>query len=443
MFSLSPGQGSAVKKIANWFKNDTAIKLVFLLAGFAGTGKSTILPDILAATGLQPEEVAFAAPTGKAAKVMGEKLRAQGINVYPTTIHSLIYLMKPQKAETLERDLAETQKLYDDMKRGVVHPPSGDLKADLKEAEKKMSIIAKDLDRAYDMNDLRFHLNPESKLVTGEIKLVILDETSMCGLSIAEDLYGFEIPILAMGDPGQLPPVGEKPGFDLDMPDVFLTEVHRQAAENPIIHLATLVRKGQRGDFGDYGQGVLIVPRKQDIYTLDLGRDCQIICGTNKNRWKLTSKIRREGGFDTMLPAKGEPLIMCKNSRQHPNLVNGTQVYSAEDHGDGDEGVARFVAHIHDEDGGLKGMFAYQGLFEEHVKREKNFATASKQSAFKSRVTDNHIDFGWVITCHKSQGSQWDEVIVHDDSAVFREDADKWLYTAITRAAERLIIVAD
>lgn len=443
MFSLSPQQGTAVKKIANWFKNDTAIKLVFMLAGFAGTGKSTILPDILAASGLQPEQVAFAAPTGKAAKVMGEKLRAQGINVYPTTIHSLIYLMKPQKAETLERDLAEQQKLYDDLRSGVVSPPTGDLRADLKECEQKIKIITKDLDRAYDMNDLRFHLNPESKLVTGEIKLVILDETSMCGLSIAEDLYGFDIPILAMGDPGQLPPVGEKPGFDLDMPDVFLTEVHRQAAENPIIHLATLVRKGQRGDFGDYGQGVLIVPRKQDIYTLDLSRDCQIICGTNKNRWKLTSKIRREGGFDTTLPTKGEPLIMCKNSRQYPNLVNGTQVFSAEDHGEAEDGLARFVINIHDEDGDRKGMYAYQGLFEEHVKREKNFTTASKQAAFKSRVTDNHIDFGWVITCHKSQGSQWDEVIVHDDSAVFREDADKWLYTAITRAAKRLVIVAD
>jgi len=62
--------------------------------------------------------------------------------------------------------------------------------------------------------------------------------------------------------------------------------------------------------------------------------------------------------------------------------------------------------------------------------------------AFRSRNTDHQLDFGWAITCHKSQGSQWDEVIVHDDSGSFRNDADKWLYTAITRAAERLVLVA-
>jgi exodeoxyribonuclease-5 len=86
-------------------------------------------------------------------------------------------------------------------------------------------------------------------------------------------------------------------------------------------------------------------------------------------------------------------------------------------------------------------MFAYQGLFEEHVKREKNFATAAKPSAYRARINDNHVDFGWAITCHKSQGSQWDDVVVHDESGSFREAADQWLYTAITRAAERLVIV--
>jgi exodeoxyribonuclease-5 len=444
-YTLSSQQGAAVKRIANWLKNEIMTKQVFVLAGFAGTGKSTILPDILDATGLTPEEVAFCAPTGKAAKVMGNKLRAQGINVYPTTVHSLIYLPKPQRAEIMERELTELQTLYVGMRAGTIDPPSGDLKADLKETDKKIAILTKDLDRAYDSNDLRFHLNPDSKLATGEIKLVIVDEGSMVGTTMAEDLVFYDIPVMVMGDPGQLPPVGEKAGFigDGQTPDAFLTEVHRQAAENPIIHIATLVRKGQRADFGDYGDGVLIIPRKDDKYTLDLTRDAQIIVGTNKHRWKTTSRIRRAGGFTDPLPMAGEPLIMCKNSKVHPTLVNGTQVFSAVDHGDAEEGMARFLASVHDEDGALKQMFAYQGLFEEHRAREKNFSSAGKQAAFKSRIVDNHIDFGWAITCHKSQGSQWDEVIVHDESYVFKEDADKWLYTAVTRAAERLVIVAD
>lgn len=441
-FSLSPQQSKAVKKVGDWYKNDSAIKLVFTLEGFAGTGKSTILPDILEATGLEPHEIAFCAPTGKAAKIMGEKLRAQGINRPPSTIHSLIYTPKQQKAEVLEKELAEAKEEYIRIKAGE-DAPSGDARSYLIELDKKIAILTKDLDRAYDMNDLRFSLNPESILVKEAIKLIIVDEASMVGEEVAEDMVGFEVPILAMGDPGQLPPVGDKPGFLVGSPDALLTEVHRQAAENPIIRIATMVRLGQRAEYGDYGNGVLIVPRDKDEFTLDIERDAQIIVGTNKTRWKITKKIRKAAGIDTSLPMVGEPLIMCKNSRQHPNLVNGTTVFSAEDHGDVIDGASRFVAHVRDEDGSLKTMFAYQGLFEEHLQREKNFSSASKQSAFRSRMQDNHIDFGWAITCHKSQGSQWDEVIVHDESGSFRDAADQWLYTAVTRAAERLVIVAD
>ncbi len=444
MFSLSPQQGDAVRKIKQWFMNDSAMKQVFTLGGYAGTGKSTILPDILDATGLEPSQIAFAAPTGKAAKVMGNKLRAQGIKVYPTTIHKLIYTPKPQKAEVLERELRDLEVFIVMLKNGDVAPPTGDLKADLQEAEKKAHILQRDLDRAYDLNDLRFTLNPDSVLVKENIQLIILDEGSMVGLEIANDLEEFEIPILVMGDPGQLPPVGDKPGFFKpdELPDAFLTEVHRQAADNPIIYLATLVRKGDRADFGDYGNGVLIVPPKKDEFTLDLERECQVIVGRNKTRWKLTSKMRREGGLLDPLPHMGEPLIMCKNHKEHPELVNGTPVFATEDLGSSyEEGMARFLAKIADEEGKRFTCYAYQGLFEEHLKREKNYATASKQAAFRSRINDAQIDFGWAITCHKSQGSQWDEVIVHDESSAFREDADKWLYTAITRAAERLVIV--
>lgn len=444
MFSLSPQQGDAVRKIGNWFKNDAPAKLVFTLGGFAGTGKSTILPDILDATGLMPEEIAFAAPTGKAAKVMGNKLRDQGIKRTPSTIHKLIYTPKPQKAEMLERELRDTQAFIVMLKAGDVAPPTGDFDADLLEAERKLHILTKDLDRAYDINDLRFNLNPDSPLVKEGIKLIILDEGSMVGAEIASDLMDFEIPIMVMGDPGQLPPVGDKPGFFIEgvLPDAFLTEVHRQAADNPIIYLATLVRKGERADFGNYGDGVLIVPRRKDIYTLDLERDCQVIVGRNKTRWKLTSKMRAEGGLLDPLPHRGEPLIICKNHKEHPALVNGTNVFATEDMGGSyEEGAARFLAKIADEDNKTYTCFAYQGIFEEHLKQEKNYSTAPKNAAFKSRITDAQIDFGWAITCHKSQGSQYDEVIVHDESGAFREDADKWLYTAITRAAERLVIV--
>lgn len=441
MVDLSPQQSSAVKKAGEWFQYESGDQQVFSLEGFAGTGKSTILPDIIDATGLQPHQIAFCAPTGKAAKVMGEKLAAQGIERLPTTIHGLIYTPKQQKAETLERELNAAKEEYALISAEAVTPPNGDKKAYLKELDRKIAILTKDLDRAYDINDLRFTLNFDSILVKENIKLIVCDEASMVGAEVAEDMMSFEIPILAIGDPGQLPPVGDKPGFLVGSPDALLTEVHRQAAENPIIHIATLIRKGQRADFGDYGNGVLIVPKKDDIYTYDLDRDAQIIVGTNKTRWKVTSKLRKAAGIEATLPTKGEPLIICKNSRQHATLVNGTQVWSDADHGDAEEGSSRFLIRVRDENGAPYSMFAYQGLFEEHIKREKNFSTAAKPSAYRARINDNHADFGWAITCHKSQGSQWDDVVVHDESGSFREAADQWLYTAVTRAAERLVIV--
>ena len=445
MFSLSPQQSAAVMKIREWFRSETEAQPVFTLGGFAGTGKSTILPDILSAVGLSPSQIAFAAPTGKAAKVMGEKLKAQGINVTPTTIHKLIYQPKMQKAEVLERELAQATNEMEMLIRGEIAPPfTGDMHHDLKEYEKRIAILAKDLDRAYDINDLRFSLNPESALVKEDIRLIILDEGSMVGKEVAEDLSQFDIPILVMGDPGQLPPVGDEPGYFIpdELPDAFLTEVHRQAADNPIIHLATLARKGQRADYGDYGDGVLIVERRKDEYTCDLSRDCQVLVGTNKTRWKLTGKMRKAGDLLDELPMKGEPLIICKNDRKNPKLVNGAPVYAVEDHGNFKKGDARFLAHICNEDDEFFKVFAYQGLFEEHHFMERNASSAPKNVAYKSRLDDTQIDFAWAMTVHKSQGSQWDEVIVHDESSSFRQDADKWLYTAITRAAKRLIIVA-
>ena len=444
MISLSPQQGEAVKAIRDWFKNDTAYQRVFRLGGYAGSGKSTLLPFIIDELGLSPSQIAFAAPTGKAALVMTTKMRDQGINQTAKTIHSLIYQPKLQKADVLERELREHEELLAAIVAGDTAPPSDDAAHDIDQLKRQIKVIQKDLKRAYQSNDLNFSLNPESQLISANPRLIILDEGSMVGVEIADDLYSFEIPILVMGDPGQLPPVGDDPGYFIpdELPDFFLTEVHRQAQDNPIIRLATMVRKGERPDYGDYGGGVLVIPRRKDEYTYDPDSEAQIIVGTNKTRWKVTSEIRKAAGFDTTLPCKGEPLIICKNHREYPELINGLPVWSAIDHGDAVKGKNRFIAEFWDDEGVKRyRTFCYQGLFEEHVGRERNFATAEDRMAFQSRKTDTHIDFAWAITCHKAQGSQWDAVIVHDESGSFRAQADKWLYTAITRAAERLVIV--
>jgi DNA helicase IV len=59
---------------------------------------------------------------------------------------------------------------------------------------------------------------------------------------------------------------------------------------------------------------------------------------------------------------------------------------------------------------------------------------------WKSRQYSDEFYFGEAITVHKSQGSQWDDLYVFDESGAFREDAQKHLYTAVTRAAERITV---
>jgi exodeoxyribonuclease-5 len=146
-------------------------------------------------------------------------------------------------------------------------------------------------------------------------------------------------------------------------------------------------------------------------------------------------------GYEGTAPQEGEPLMVCKNSKKIPTLVNGSFVECIEAPETLYEGDASFTMKVRDETGVDYGMQVYQGMFEEHTLRQRDGATAPKFAAFDSKRMDEILDFGWVITAHKSQGSQWDNVIVHDESGRFRDDADKWLYTAVTRAADELTVV--
>jgi exodeoxyribonuclease-5 len=133
--------------------------------------------------------------------------------------------------------------------------------------------------------------------------------------------------------------------------------------------------------------------------------------------------------------------MVCKNSKNAPALVNGSFVTCIDSPGDLYDGDASIDLTVEDEDGKQYKLRVNQGTFEEHHLRKREAATAAKYDAFDSKRFDEILDWGWVITAHKSQGSQWDNVIVHDESGMFRDDADKWLYTAVTRAAEELTVV--
>ena len=418
----------------------------FFFGGYAGTGKTTVLPAAIESMGLSPEDVAFCAPTGKAAKVMGEKLRGFGMNVTPTTIHKLIYLPKRARADAIQAEIDRLKQSLLTAKAeggssvyldGIEGPVS------IKQAEQRLKELNFDLIRAMDNDDgpkfsLRsFHDFPE------RAKLIVVDEGSMVGKDIATDLATFGRPILAFGDPGQLPPVQDEYGFDCHNPDAFLTEIHRQAQDNPIIRLATLAREGKDIPINDYGSGVKVVDRRNDDVTLNMDREAMIICGTHKKRWSLTKKIRTALGYTESGPGTGEPLMFVKNSLRLSGMVNGTIVECMTDHGDLVDGDATMSLRVRDLEGGTGeyDVVCAQGLFEEHHLRRRNSYTAPSSLAFKAKREKEHLDWAHVITCHKSQGSQWDDVVVHDESGVFRSDASRWLYTAITRAAQRLTVV--
>lgn len=416
----------------------------FFFGGFAGTGKTTVLPAIIEGMGLTPEDVAFCAPTGKAAKVMGGKLRDFGMRVTPTTIHKLIYLPKRAHADRIQAKIESLSTQIVNCKMGdQLHVYDGEYQLSVAEAESKIQQLNFDLIRAMDNNDgPQFQLRPREDMPENA-KLIVCDEGSMVGMNLATDLASFGLPILAFGDPGQLPPVGDEYGFDCEQPDAFLTEIHRQAQDNPIIQLATMARENRSLKIGDYGNGVQVVDRRNDNVTLDMSREAMILCGTHKKRWTLTKKIRNALGYTETGPCEGEPLLFCKNSQKLEAMVNGTLVTCMTENGDLRNGDAKLTLKVRDDEGGGAEytVECVQGLFEEHHQRKRNAYTANSTAAFKAKKDCEHLDWGHVLTCHKAQGSQWDNVVVHDESGAFRDASARWLYTAITRAAKELTVV--
>ena len=253
-------------------------------------------------------------------------------------------------------------------------------------------------------------------------------------------------PILVLGDPGQLPPIKGEGAFTRDVPDVMLTEIHRQAAESAIIRLATMARQGAPIGFGEYDRCVAKM-RKGDVTPAQALRSGQLICGMNATRLQLNNAMRAAAGFGAgVLPSGPDEKIICLKNQNDIGLINGMFV-TLEDVVD--EGSLHFSAVVKDEDGrsvqppdcnGAPGRLRiYKGHFEDHVgfDRERH----DRDWREKRKLTE--ATFGWAITAHKAQGSQWENVIVWDDG-LGKSDLDRrrWLYTAITRAERGLVILA-
>ena len=339
-------------------------KQVFRLFGYAGTGKTTL------ATHLAEDvdgPVCFAAFTGKAALVM----RGRGCPE-ARTIHSLIY--RPRDIDTEE--------------------PS-------------------------------FVLNSESD--AADAALIIIDECSMVDEDLGRDLLSFGKPVLVLGDPAQLPPVKGGGFFTESEPDIMLTDIHRQAAGDPIIRMSMDVREGRTLEPGIYGDSKIISRSEIESSTVT-GAD-QVLVGMNKTRRNYNRRLREILGFHTVYPESGDKLVCLKNDPQK-GLLNGG-LWRAKTGANLRRGRLRMTVVPDEEQQGRA----------RRVSVAPQFFDSDDEVPFALRRNSDEFDYGYALTVHKSQGSQWDDVVLFDESYAFREHRNRWLYTGITRAARRLTIV--
>ena len=362
MTDITPNdqQAAAIKSIVEWYGDKH--RQEFYLAGYAGVGKSTIAA--LAIEGIKKrhkkvKRIPTAAFTGKAASVLHKK----GVE-NAQTVHSLIYTPRVDK----------------------------------------------------DTGKVEFILSEDSEAANAD--LIVLDECSMVGDDIARGLRSFGKKILVIGDPGQLPPVKGQGAFTNREPDAFLTEIHRQAADSPILHLATLARQGKPLPRYFEQGSVRVLPLTKDSQQLVYEDGTQPLCGKNSVRWTYTQRVRSRRGFSGTRPLPGERVICCRNNRSEGLLNSLLGISNAvKDDKPGDYASFMLDVHMDDAEKSHKALEVDPYHFNNHF----NGGTSEKLEVSGKRRLDE-FDWGYILTTHKAQGSSWDHVTIVDDSAAFRDN---------------------
>jgi exodeoxyribonuclease V len=398
-------QAAALKAVGDWLKNP-GNKQVFRLFGYAGTGKSTMARHLAEGVG----QVNFAAFTGKAASIM----RAAGC-YNAQTIHSLIYKPIGDSGDALKE-------IQDEIEHIEAQLTDNDLPQNRRDhLLKRMGVLKGSLDKA---KKPEFVLRQDSELKNSD--LLILDEVSMVDENMAMDLMSFGKPILALGDPAQLPPVMGAGYFTDARPDIMLTEIHRQARDNPIIELATRVREGRSLQHGNFGESRIIRRSEQ----ADILNASQILVGMNATRFSANRYHRRlSGRGDSPFPYAGEKVVCLRNDKE-TGLLNGTLHITTQDAVPSDDFVLLTMRSEDEVQMSDLSVLAHPEHFNGNPDRispwERNLA--------------QEFTYGYALTVHKAQGSGWKDVLLVDEWR--RADSrQRWLYTGITRAKERITIV--
>lgn len=411
---LSHEQTIALDAIHAWAKEGWRSSVTapyFVLAGYAGTGKTTLLQYFV---NQQSEPVTCCAPTGKAASVLEKKLT----NARVSTVHAALYKPVPPSTKNLERLEAELAR----------HPNDEDMKRAVEREKKRLA-----------KKDISFGLKDESDRLINPGQLVVIDEASMVTRRMHQDLLNTHARILYVGDPGQLPPVEDKGFFQTHQPNAMLSQIQRQALDSPIIRISMRIRNGEdieRTYSDSPNMPFRKLPKQEFIGERWLEYD-QVITGKNESRRKINRYFRGKKGFKSWWPEDGDKLICLKNDSEteiyYINGILGTSVskalYSSE--------FQEIIGDIFYEDRIVNGVIFYRYPFQVHY--DKNATEEPWQ--VRQAAGMKEFDYAYAITVHKSQGSEWDRVILADDDFTIggREFRKRFLYTAVTRAKQELV----
>lgn len=365
-----------------------------VISGFAGTGKTTLVKHIIQELGIDENFVCHAAFTGKAAEVLRNKGNKNCI-----TLHKLLFDSFPL-------------------------PRGG------------------------------FKRVPKVKL---DYKIVVVDEISMAPAELVNRLLSYNVYVLFLGDPFQLPPIDKNSDNHLlDSPHIFLDEIMRQEAESEIIQLTMAIREGKQINTFD-GKDVKIF-EQQDLSTGMMEWADQIICATNRMRFGLNKQMREIKGFEGIYPVEGDKLICLRNYWETGSeinddpIVNGTIGY-LEGGYDTTIQYPRFIVRepvpvlcgnlrIPELNDTYKDLIFDKKMIGEGV---KTLESSTEYQIHKNRTappTPMEFAYGYAITCHKAQGSSYNKVLVVEESFPFDTiEHARWLYTACTRAVDKLVLV--
>lgn len=373
-----------------WYHHSS--EQVFEIDGLAGTGKSVLIGQILRELNLDVNQYLPMSYTGQASIVM----RTRGFYT-AKSIHASLY-------EVIEVD------------------DESDILAARFGARGKRKEFK-----------LRSFIDPA-------IRLFFIDEAYMVPKWMVKDILSFGIKVIVAGDAHQLPPVGDDPAFLTGNNIHHLTQLMRQAENDPIVYLSHRASKGLPIHSGQYGNNVMVID-DCDFMPQMIGWANTLVCGTNKTRESLNAYVRQLAKFDGNFPHYGERIICRKNNWEVcvdgislANGLAGTVVNNPDPSGfNGNTFLVNFKPDLTD-----------KVFYNVPVDYEYFIAPFNRKNEIKAGHNKwgfgELFDFSYALTTHLSQGAEYPNLVYFEE--FLRYDLQCQLnYTGITRAKQGLIYV--